>query len=209
MKIKLLKISGTVNKPATLFLTSIIALLVTSNNGYSQEIEYKKNSIITGVGLGVNEGDIEVGLGMVYSVGWQQNVGEKNRLRINPNLTFGGFTPLIISDAQDQFYKITTLGLNIHYDLIKYKGVSMVTTIGGFVNYSRGLLGTGGRQNVNVSGSEYFHSIYFGGNASIGLRIEPKESKLAYEFRPINVHGGNKDFVLIYIMFGIDFKLRK
>ena len=55
--------------------------------------------------------------------------------------------------------------------------------------------------------SEYFYSLYFGGNGSVGIRVDPVKSKFAYEVRPLNVHVGNKGFILGYLMFGIDFKL--
>ena len=188
-------------------LIGVFMLLFLGNNIYSQEIEFKKSSIRTGIGIGMNEGQREIGMGFIYSIGWQKSFGEKNKLRINPNMLFGGFLPIAITDTRDQFYRITSLGLNSHYDLIKYKAVSIVTTGGGFINYSRGLLGTGGWPEANSS--EYFHSLYFGANASIGLRIAPKKSKVAYEIRPINIHFGNKEFMLGYLMFGIDFKLKK
>ena len=190
-------------------LIVLFILLMAGNNIYSQEIEFRKSSIKTGIGIGINEGQKEIGNGLVYSIGWQKSFGEKNKVRINPNMTFGGFLPIAITDTRDQYYRITSLGINIHYDLIKYKAVSIVTTGGGFINYSRGLLGTGGWPEANNNSSEYFYSLYFGGNASIGLRIDPKKSKLAYEIRPINIHFGNKGFMLGYLMFGIDFKLKK
>ena len=190
-------------------LLSVIIFLFTINNIFSQEIEFKNSSIRTGVGIGINEGQREIGNGLVYSIGWQKSFGEKSKIRINPNMTFGGFLPIGITDTRDQFYRITSLGLNIHYDLIRYKAISIVTTGGGFINYSRGLLGTGGWPEANNNSSEYFYSLYYGGNVSIGLRIDPKKSKLAYEIRPINIHFGNNGFMLGYLMFGIDFKLKK
>ncbi len=174
-----------------------------------QEVEYGKTSIKTGIGIGLNEGYREIGSGLIYSIGWQKSLGEKNRTRINPNLTFGGFMPLGITDTRDQFYRLTTLGLNIHYDLIRYKSVSIVTTGGGFVNYSRGLLGTGGWPEANNNSSEYFYSLYFGGNASVALRVDSANSKYAFEIRPINIHLGNKGFMLGYFMIGLDFKIKK
>jgi len=207
-KIKILKLIKFDNHNKTM-LIALFFLLLMGNNIYSQEIEFRKSSIRTGIGIGINEGQREIGMGFIYSIGWQKSFGEKNKLRINPNMTFGGFLPIAITDTRDQFYRITSLGLNFHYDLIKYKAVSIVTTGGGFINYSRGLLGTGGWPAANNNRSEYFYSLYFGGNASIGLRIDPKKSKLAYEIRPINIHFGNKGFILGYLMFGIDFKLKK
>ena len=185
----------------------LLTFLTTTNFVSSKEIEFKRSSIRAGIGIGLNEGQREIGSGLVYSIGWQKSCGAKSKLRINPNMTFGGFLPIAITDTRDQFFRITSLGLNIHYDIIKYKAVSIVTTGGGFINYSRGLLGTGGWPEANHTNSQYFYTIYFGGNASFGLRIDPKSSKLAYEIRPINIHFGNKGFLLGYMMFVIDFKL--
>lgn len=189
-----------------LFLT---IFLLTGKDLYSQETEFKSTSIRTGIGIGINDGHWETGTGIIYSIGYQKSYGKKNKLRLNPNMIIGGFVPLGITDTRDQFYRITSLGLNLHYDLLKYKAFSVVTTGGGFMNYSRGLLGTGGWPEANNNSSSYFHRLYFGGNLSLGLRINPKNSKLAYEFRPINVQFGNDYFLLSYLMFGMDFKLKK
>ncbi len=188
---------------------SFLILLVISNKSNAQETEFKRTSIRTGIGVGFNEGKRETGMGLIYSIGWQKSYGKKSKFRINPNLIIGGFLPIGITDTRDQFYRITSIGANIHYDLIKYKAFSLVTTGGGFINYSRGLLGTGGSPEANNNNSEYFNSFYFGGSASIGIRINPKKSKLAYEFRPINIQFGNDFFMLGYVMFGIDIKLKK
>jgi hypothetical protein len=197
------------NKKNRLFLLSLITFLFIHNSSFAQEIEFKRSSIRTGIGIGFNEGQRESGLGLIYSVGWQKSFGKKDKLRLNPNMIIGGFSPIAITDTRDQFYRITSLGLNIHYDLIKYKAVSLVTTGGGFINYSRGLLGTGGWPEANNDNSEYFRSLYLGGNGSLGIRINPKNSKLAYEFRPINLHLGNDYYMLGYLMVGLDFKLKK
>ncbi len=188
---------------------SILILLFISNKLNAQETEFKRTSIRTGIGIGFNEGKRETGMGLICSIGWQKSYGKKNKFRINPNLIIGEFTPIRITDTRDQFYRITSLGVNIHYDLIKYKAFSLVTTGGGFINYSRGLFGTGGSPEANNNSSEYFNSFYFGGNASIGIRINPKNSKLVYEFRPINIQFGNDYFMLGYVMLGIDIKLKK
>ena len=190
-------------------LICLIIFLSAINDVFSQENEFRKSSIRTGIGIGINEGQSELGNGLVYSIGWQKSLGRKEKIRINPNMTFGGFLPIGITDTRDQFYRISSLGLNIHYDLLRYKAVSIVTTGGGFINYSRGLLGTGGWPEANNNSSEYFYSLYFGGNVSIGLRINPEKSKLAYEIRPVSIHFGNKGFMSGYLMFGVDFKLKK
>jgi hypothetical protein len=190
-------------------LLGLIISLLAGNKLFSQEVELKKSSIKTGIGLGINEGQREIGMGLVYSIGWQKSLDEKERLRINPNILFGGFIPFAITDTRDQFYRISSFGLNLHYDLIKYKAVSIVTTVGAFANYSRGLLGTGGWPEANNNSSEYFFSFYFGGNASAAIRIAPKNSKVAIEIRPINIHFGTNGYLLGYNMLNIDFKIGK
>lgn len=187
----------------------LLILLCVGTNLYAQDTEFKRTSIRTGIGLGANEGLEEIGFGLVYSIGWQKSYGKKNKLRLNPNLLLGGFSAIGITDVPDQHFRITSLGLNIHYDLIKYKSVSIVTTVGGFVNYSRGLIGTGGWPSSNPRQSDYFFKIYYGVSASVALRVSPKNSRFAYEWRHISLQGGNDNFLLAYIMFGIDFKLKK
>lgn len=188
---------------------SLILFLIYGKMGFSQDLKFKRTSIKTGIGVGINDTETESGIGSVFSLGWQKSFLENERLRINPNILFGSFrTYAIPTDTRDQHYKLSTLGLNIHYDLIKKGKTSLVTTGGVFVNYSRGLLGTGGWQEENNNSSEYFHSMYFGGYASIALRIDSKNKKVAYELKPINIHFGNQGFMLGYLMFGVDFKLR-
>ena len=53
------------------------------NNIYSQEIEFRRSSIRAGIGIGINEGQKEIGNGLVYSIGWQKSFGEKIRLETN------------------------------------------------------------------------------------------------------------------------------
>ena len=207
MKISWHSLKNEMKNNLKLLYLSLFVFLTISNQSIAQETEFKRTSIRTGIGVGFNEAKRETGLGLIYSIGWQKSLGNNNKLRLNPNLIIGGFLPIGITDTRDQFYRITSLGLNIHYDLIKYRSISVLTTGGGFINYSRGLLGTGGEANINRT--EYFNSFYFGGNVSLGIRVNPKKSSLAYEFRPINVQLGNDHFVLSYFMFGIDIKLRK
>ncbi|MEZ5071261.1 MAG: hypothetical protein R2751_09890 [Bacteroidales bacterium] len=184
-----------------------LALFLSGMPVHAQEEEPSRTSIRTGLGLGINETYRELGNGFVTSIGWQRSLGERRKLRINPNLVVGGFMPLGITDTRDQFYRITSLGLNLHYDLLRYQAVSLVTTAGGFVNYSRGLLGTGGWPEANNNSSEYFLSFYAGANASFGLRIDPRRSRVAYEFRPMTMQFGNQGFLLAYLMVGVDVKL--
>jgi hypothetical protein len=188
-------------------LLVLVLVLTCPKWSFGQEDAPGKSSIRTGLGLGINEGKREIGLALLYSIGWQKSVGEKNRIRLNPNIVYGGFRPVFISDTRDQYYKASSLGFNVHYDLIKFERASIVTSLGGFVNYSRGLLGTGGMDEEASTRSDYFHAVYFGGSASVGVRIESKNRKIAYEIRPYNFQYGTEGFVLSYFMFGMDIKL--
>ncbi len=191
------------------FLLFSLILLLLGEQVYPQETGFRKTAIKTGLGFGINSGKRETGNGLIYSIGWQKSLGKKHKIRINPNMMFGGFRPFGITDTREQYYRITNLGFNLHYDLIRYRAISLVATAGVFINYSRGLLGTGGWPELNHNSSEYFYSLYFGGNASIGIRIDPKNSKLAYEIRPVNIHLGNAGYIMGYFMIGIDIKFKK
>ncbi|MBZ9631404.1 hypothetical protein LB465_11490 [Salegentibacter sp. LM13S] len=188
------------------YIFILFLFLSLNQNLYSQEKSHPQ-SIRTGIGLSFNNGREERGMGLIYSIGYQKSFGNNNRIRLNPNLIFGGFLPIGITDTRDQFYRISSFGFNLHYDLVKFKSISVVTSPGIFLNYSRGLLGTGGMPEADNYTSEFFNSIYFGGKFSLGLRITPSGKRLAYEIRPLNIQFGNKGFILGYLMFGIDIKL--
>jgi hypothetical protein len=185
----------------------LIIIVLFSLTSLAQENEFTRSSIKTGVGIGLNEGNKESGLGIVYSIGYQKSFGKKEKFRINPNLLYGGFNSFGISDTRDQFFRITSIGMNVNYDLIKYKSVSLLITSGGFLNYSRGLFGTGGENDIRDS--SYFNQLYFGGTAGIGIRISSAKSRFAYELKPFNIQFGNKDFILGYLLFGLDIKIKK
>lgn len=194
-----------------IFIAGLTFLLFTGTSIQAQEQEtgYRRTTVRAGTGIGINAGQREIGVGFVYSVGMQKSYGKNHRIRLNPDLLLGSFrTYALPTDTRDQLYKITSLALNIHFDLVKKEGVSFVTSCGGLINYSRGLLGTGGFPEENNNSSEYFHSLYFGGNVSLGIRIDSPKTRLAYEIRPMNLYFGNNGFILGFLMFGIDFKFK-
>lgn len=193
----------------SVLILSLLFLLLITSSLYSQETRNKRTSIITGIGIAINEGQREMGIGLLYSIGWQKSYGKKQRIQLNPILLLGGFTTAlpIPTDTRDQFYKISSLGLNVHYDLLKSSSSSIVVTGGGFINYSRGLMGTGGWQQSYNNTSDFFYAVYFAANVSLGIRIKSAKAKRNYELRPINVQFGNNGFLLWHFMFVIDFKL--
>lgn len=182
--------------------------LILFMKSYSQENPFNKSSIKTGIGIGFNDSREESGFGLVYSLGYQKSFGKKEKLRINPNLTIGGFSSNLISDTRDQFYRITSLQMNVSYDVVRYKSFSLLLTTGAFGNYSRGLFGTGGELQ-NHQNSDYFYKFYYGGSLGIGFRINPTKSRIAYEIKPFSTQFGNKGFALGYMMVGLDIKFKK
>lgn len=177
------------------------------NLAISQKNLFSKHSIKIGIGLGIDEGEKVTGIGFVYTIGYQRNFGKKEKLRISPILTSGSFNSKYVDDARDSFYQITNFGLLANYDLIKYKSVSLFLVAGGFVNYTRGMIGTGGENNI-IS-SEYFNAFNYGGTTSFGIRINPLKSRISYEIKPMTISFGNKEYLFGYMMFGLDYKLKK
>lgn len=170
--------------------------------------EYSNNSLKVGLGIGMNEGLREMGMGTLVSFGYQKSV-LNDRLRINPNFMTGGFFPFAITDTRDQYYRITSLGVDGYLDVIKYKPFSLFIVAGGLVNYSRGLLGTGGWPEAGNTTSDYLFKLYYGGHVAWGIRINPPKSRLAYELTPLNICFGNDLFFMGFIKVGIDIKLSK
>ena len=189
-----------------------LMMLLMSYKSSAQETELNETSIRTGFGIGSHDGIIFSEFGYIYSFGWQNSFGKKNKLRLNPNFLLGKFSSFGTLDIMHKYkYTIYSLGLNLHYDLIKYKSVSIVTTVGSFINYSRGFFYNYYNLEDTNNRINYFRLFDLGGNASIGIRVNPKNSRLAYELRPIDLQLsiGNEDFILGYSMIGIDFKLNK
>jgi len=189
-----------------------ICLLLTIFSGHDvfpQETGFKKSSLRTGIGLGLAEGNREIGLGTVYAVGWQKRLGEKGKLRLSHDLTLGGFRGVGITDIPEQFFRVSAFGTNLHYDLLTIQSFSLVVSFGGFAAYSRGLMGTGGMPEVGRTSSEYFQTLYAGGSASAGFRIDRPDSKTAWEIRPVSISGGYKNFMIGYLMVSAEVKFRQ
>lgn len=97
----------------TKLLTAIILLLF-STTILSQES--KKSSVKIGIGAGFSESTNCTGMGTMYSIGYQRNIW-KDRLRFNPNLSLGFYSPVFITDLPDQSDFVEThlkLEIDIH-----------------------------------------------------------------------------------------------
>ncbi|MCF6331760.1 MAG: hypothetical protein L3J11_00635 [Draconibacterium sp.] len=99
------------------FLSLLPFLLLFCSPVFAQE--YSNESLKFGIGFGINEGNQEIGVGTIVSFGYQKSIWN-DRVRINPNIMTGNFRPFGITDTRDQYYRITTFGMNGYLDLIKY-----------------------------------------------------------------------------------------
>jgi opacity protein-like surface antigen len=184
----------------------ILFVVLALPNTQSVAQKFSNNSLKVSAGVAMNEGKREMGVGTIVSFAYQKSLW-KERLRISPYLLTGGFWPFGITDTREQYYRVTTLGINGYLDVIRYKPVSIFIGAGGLVDYSRGLLGTGGWPDEGNTSSEYLFKLYYGGYLGAGLRINKPDSRFAWELMPVNICFGNDYFLLAYFRFGMDIKL--
>jgi hypothetical protein len=168
--------------------------------------QFGSHALKTGVALGLNQGSEEMGIGALVTAGYQKSLW-KSRLRINPYLLTANFWPFGITDIRDQFYRATSIGFNGYLDILRYHGASIFIGAGGWVNYTRGLLGTGGWPEEGNHWSEYLFKLYYGGYFGGGFRLDLPGRRIAWEFSPFNFHLGNNQFLMSYLKLGIDIRL--
>jgi len=173
----------------------------------AQDTIRPRTSIPVKIGLGIHEGDGEIGVGFLYSVGWQKSMGRKHKIRINPQLTMGEFHGGFLTDVREQYYRISLYEFNVHYDLVRIGAFSLVTSAGVFGEYSRGLFAAFSTMDGHYIPEAYFHHFYVGGRVSMTLRLTPKRSRWAFEWRPLSIYLGNRYLWGYAMMFGMDIPL--
>jgi len=167
-----------------------------------------QNSIKLGLGVGLSSGFNTDGWGLLYSVGYQRELGS-DRFGLNANFGIGQYTSKMVLDARDQYFNSTNLDLIFFYDLIKIKSFSIVIGGGGFVNNSRGLIGTGGDPESNPSvqqTSEYVSNYHVGGYLGAGFRINVLNERTAVNIIPFNFRFGNNYFAELNVKIELDIK---
>lgn len=145
------------------------------------------------------------GLGITYSAGFQREIWN-GRFRLNPNLSFGQYSSKFVMDARDEYYNSINLETILFYDLLKGKKSSLVLGVGGLINNTRGLLGTGGDYEGPQS-SEYISNYHLAGYIGGGLRFSSPNKRIAFEIIPFNLHIGTNDFLESHIKIGFEIKL--
>ena len=122
----------------------LIFLIVLMSFDYSFGQNFTKKSIKLGLGVGIHMGNNTGGSGLVYTVGFQKEIW-KDRLRFNPNFSIGQYSSKVLpKGGRDQHFNSLSLDAKLFFDLIKIESFSFVVGCGGFLNNTRGLIGTGG-----------------------------------------------------------------
>jgi len=184
--------------------TTFLLLLILTTNTYCQEsLNY---SIKFRSGIGISMGDRTDGSGITYSAGFQKEIWNE-RFRINPNLSFGQYSSKFVMDARDEYFNSTSLETILFYDLLKGKKSSLFIGLGGLINNTRGLLGTGGDFDGPQS-SEYINNYQIAGYVGCGLRFNAPDKRVAFEIIPFNFHIGINDFLESHIKIGLEIKLQ-
>ena len=150
------------------------------------------------------------GLGINFSVGYQREIW-KDRLRFNPNLSIGSYSSRFVNDARDQYFNSINFESNLFYDLIKVNTFSIVVGTGLLLNNSRGLIGTGGKEDYTDPGpvsSAYFSYYRIAGYLGAGFRINSPNKRAAISIMPLNLHLG-KDFLEQHMRVEVDIKFKK
>ncbi len=186
-------------------LINLMIVFVISNSVNAQDTtnSFSNKSITTAIGFGFIDAR-SFGFGYIYEVGYQQAYW-KSKLRFNPYIQNGEYTTLGITDVRSAYFRNTIYGLKIGLDLLKYKAVSIAAQLGYGINYTRGMIGTGGESGATESKlfAEIHHSVTLG----TGIRVNPKNHRLAYELHIINFGLGRDEFITGQFRIGIDVKL--
>jgi len=172
----------------------------------AQDVEYSNRSINPGISLAINEGDREIGFGSMVSLSYKHGIWKGDRLRLSPAVMSGNFISILVTDVPDYYYRLTSLGINAELDLIRLGSFNMVVYGGGFINYARGLAGTGGWPQEANTHSDYFWRLYYGGSFGGGFRLNMPGSRFIYELYPINFQFGPNYYMTAYSQFSLGIK---
>ncbi len=175
-------------------------------NAKGQDNGFSKNILKYGIGIGVSDGHRTTGGGGLLSVGYQLDLW-KDRLRFNPNLTFGYFNAKHVQDVRDQWFNSINLETILYFDVIRLKAFSLTIGAGGLINNTKGLLGTGGYPPSEIN-SDYISDWHYGGFLGGGFRINPKNSRIAIEIMPLNFHVGPDYYMEGFAKIGLEVKLK-
>jgi len=176
---------------------------------YVNSQESKNQSLKFGIGAGMSQSLNSIGTGTMYSVGYQRNIW-KDRLRFNPNLSLGFYSPVFITDQADQYFNSININANLNYDLIRIKRFSVVVYAGAEAGKTQGYVGTGGMPDYSDVGpipqrnSFYVNDYHIGGNLGAGLRLISRSGKTAFNILPFNFRVGYPGFMEAHLKLEVD-----
>ncbi|RYD73641.1 MAG: hypothetical protein EOP53_19740 [Sphingobacteriales bacterium] len=174
------------------------------SQSFAQE-KFSKNCIKLGGGVGYNEVKGIAISGSMFFAGLQKTI-YKERIRFNPNFGVGFFSSKVLYDAPRRHHTSFNMNTVLSGDILKYKAFSLLINTGIFLNYRNGYIEhciCGG-----YNGGEKINDFSFGGNLGTGIRVNPKNTRLAFEFLPINLNVGTNNFTEVSMRIGVDYKLK-
>ena len=174
-------------------ITAIVSCVV-----QTQAQEFSKNSIKVGAGVeGIDNTKVD-GHGFVTALTYQRQL--KDWLWLAPHAKHGTYTTLGITDTPDEYFNIMTLGIGMNATILHYLCVGVGTE----VNYLHGLIGTGGEIS---HASHYVRSFYPDLYANAGLRIAPREKRIAVNIIPFNLSMGIHEELSLAMQLEMEIKL--
>ena len=189
----------------------ILLFFLSSLTLWSQENEFSNKTYNIGFGIGANE----IGIGRVYQFGIQKTSKINSKFRYGFTGQFVSVTNIFVTDVKNQMEHTTSLDYRLAYDLVKYKSISLFLQTAPFINYTRGLIGTGGEFSTGKNG--FYRKIVGGGLAGLGIRIDNPKKSYAIEINPLTIHYGyaysgkdlvNHEYYLGYFQINVNFKQR-
>jgi hypothetical protein len=187
--------------------TSLIAIFCLYFIAVSYSQEFGKNALTYSAGIGFLESSSSMGMGEIFTVGYQRNL-KNERLRFAAQINMSNNTTRLIMDARNQTFQSVTMNPKIDFDIITIKGLSIVASGGGFVNYLKGYKGTSSKYiGTTTTDSGLFLELNYGISTSLGLRLNPVKSRLTYEIISWNVNVGANNFIEFRAKMGVGVKL--
>ncbi len=165
-----------------------------------------------GIGAGMSQSLNSIGMGTMYSIGYHRNIW-KDRLRFNPNLSLGFYSPMYITDQPDQYFNSININATLNYDLIRIQRFSIVIYAGIEAGKTQGYVGTGGMPDYSDIGpipqknSYYVHDYHIGGNIGGGFRLVSKSRKTAFNILPFNIRLGYPHFIEGHLKLEVDINI--
>ncbi len=186
-----------------IFVFCIILSLLFWGNAIKAQ-GFSKNSLKLGIGTGISSDLPYGGFGVCYSLGFQREIWE-DRLRFNPNISFGHYSLFVSEDGS--FFMSLNLEANLFYDVVKTNNFALVLGCGIIGNHSKGSSRIIPSVTTDNEESELYEKYHITNYIGAGFRITPTNSRLAINIMPLNIHNGYDGFFEVHGKIELDIKL--